>query len=401
MTGTENQGTTETNMRDAYIIGVGQTAVGRHNDLSLRVMAARAVEAAMHDAGAESVEGLYVGNMLSGVLLNQQHLGALIADAAGLRGIDAATAEAACGSGGAAVRWGVMAIASGQHDIVAVCGVEKLTATDPRITTRGLAMAADYDEEASHGVSFVALNAMIMRRYLYEYSLIPEDLAYFPINAHHNGARNPNAMFQKAVDMRTYRRSPVVADPIRVLDASPICDGAAALIICSGDRMAEIKASGRPFARVLASANATDSVAVHSRATPMFLQASYLSSRRAYAQAGLEPQDINFFEAHDAFSVMAALSLEACGFAGPGKAYEMAKEGEITTEGRLPMSTMGGLKARGHPVGATGVYQVVEAYLQLTGRAGPNQVQNAAIGMTQNIGGSGATVATHILQRMN
>lgn len=388
-------------MRDAYIIGVGQTAVGRHNDLSLRVMAARAVEAAMHDAGAESVEGLYVGNMLSGVLLNQQHLGALIADAAGLRGIDAATAEAACGSGGAAVRWGVMAIASGQHDIVAVCGVEKLTATDPRITTRGLAMAADYDEEASHGVSFVALNAMIMRRYLYEYNLIPEDLAYFPINAHHNGARNPNAMFQKAVDMRTYRRSPVVADPIRVLDASPICDGAAALIICSGDRMAEIKASGRPFARVLASANATDSVAVHSRATPMFLQASYLSSRRAYAQAGLEPQDINFFEAHDAFSVMAALSLEACGFAGPGKAYEMAKEGEITTEGRLPMSTMGGLKARGHPVGATGVYQVVEAYLQLTGRAGPNQVQNAAIGMTQNIGGSGATVATHILQRMN
>ena len=388
-------------MRDAYIIGVGQTAVGRHNDLSLRVMAARAVEAAMHDARAESVEGLYVGNMLSGVLLNQQHLGALIADAAGLRGIDAATAEAACGSGGAAVRWGVMAIASGQHDIVAVCGVEKLTATDPRITTRGLAMAADYDEEASHGVSFVALNAMIMRRYLYEYSLIPEDLAYFPINAHHNGARNPNAMFQKAVDMRTYRRSPVVADPIRVLDASPICDGAAALIICSGDRMAEIKASGRPFARVLASANATDSVAVHSRATPMFLQASYLSSRRAYAQAGLEPQDINFFEAHDAFSVMAALSLEACGFAGPGKAYEMAKEGEITTEGRLPMSTMGGLKARGHPVGATGVYQVVEAYLQLTGRAGPNQVQNAAIGMTQNIGGSGATVATHILQRMN
>ena len=388
-------------MRDAYIIGVGQTAVGRHNDLSLRVMAARAVEAAMHDARAESVEGLYVGNMLSGVLLNQQHLGALIADAAGLRGIDAATAEAACGSGGAAVRWGVMAIASGQHDIVAVCGVEKLTATDPRITTRGLAMAADYDEEASHGVSFVALNAMIMRRYLYEYNLIPEDLAYFPINAHHNGARNPNAMFQKAVDMRTYRRSPVVADPIRVLDASPICDGAAALIICSGDRMAEIKASGRPFARVLASANATDSVAVHSRATPMFLQASYLSSRRAYAQAGLEPQDINFFEAHDAFSVMAALSLEACGFAGPGKAYEMAKEGEITTEGRLPMSTMGGLKARGHPVGATGVYQVVEAYLQLTGRAGPNQVQNAAIGMTQNIGGSGATVATHILQRMN
>ncbi|MFZ1464137.1 MAG: thiolase domain-containing protein [Anaerolineae bacterium] len=388
-------------MRDAYIIGVGQTAVGRHNDLSLRVMAARAVEAAMHDAGAESVEGLYVGNMLSGVLLNQQHLGALIADAAGLRGIDAATAEAACGSGGAAVRWGVMAIASGQHDIVAVCGVEKLTATDPRITTRGLAMAADYDEEASHGVSFVALNAMIMRRYLYEYNLIPEDLAYFPINAHHNGARNPNAMFQKAVDMRTYRRSPVVADPIRVLDASPICDGAAALIICSGDRMAEIKASGRPFVRVLASANATDSVAVHSRATPMFLQASYLSSRRAYAQAGLEPQDINFFEAHDAFSVMAALSLEACGFAGPGKAHEMAKEGEITTEGRLPMSTMGGLKARGHPVGATGVYQVVEAYLQLTGRAGPNQVQNAAIGMTQNIGGSGATVATHILQRMN
>lgn len=388
-------------MRDVYIIGVGQTEVGRHNDLSLRALAARAVKAALQDAGADSVQGLYVGNMLSGVLLNQQHLGALIADAAGLRGIDAATAEAACGSGGAAMRWGVMAVGSGQHDMVAVCGVEKLTATDPRITTRGLAMAADYENEASHGVSFVALNAMIMRRYLHDYHLISEDLAYFPINAHHNGARNPNAMFQKAVDMRTYRRSPVVADPIRVLDASPICDGAAALILCSADRIEEIKASGRPFVRVLASANATDSVAIHDRYTPMFLQASYLSSRQAYEQAGITPQEINFFEAHDAFSVMAALSLEACGFAGPGKAHEMAQEGEITTEGRLPMSTMGGLKARGHPVGATGVYQVVEAYLQLTGRAGANQVQNARIGMTQNIGGRGATIATHILERMN
>ena len=388
-------------MRDVYIIGAGQTEVGRHSNLSLRMLAARAVKAAMQDAGAESVEGLYVGNMLSGVLLNQQHLGALIADAAGLRGIDAATAEAACGSGGAAVRWGVMAVGSGQHDMVAVCGVEKLTATDPRVTTRGLAMAADYENEASHGVSFVALNAMIMRRYLYDYHLISEDLAYFPINAHHNGARNPNAMFQKSVDMRTYRRSPVVADPIRVLDASPICDGAAALILCSAERIAEIKASGRPFVRVMASANATDSVAIHDRYTPMFLQASYLSSRQAYEQAAITPQQVNFFEAHDAFSVMAALSLEACGFAEPGKAYEMAKEGEITIEGRLPMSTMGGLKARGHPVGATGVYQVVEAYLQLTGRAGANQVQNARIGMTQNIGGSGATIATHLLERMN
>lgn len=388
-------------MRDVYIIGAGQTEVGRHSNLSLRMLAARAVKAAMQDAGAESVQGLYVGNMLSGVLLNQQHLGALIADAAGLRGIDAATAEAACGSGGAAVRWGVMAVGSGQHDMVAVCGVEKLTATDPRVTTRGLAMAADYENEASHGVSFVALNAMIMRRYLYDYHLISEDLAYFPINAHHNGARNPNAMFQKSVDMRTYRRSPVVADPIRVLDASPICDGAAALILCSADRIAEIKASGRPFVRVMASANATDSVAIHDRYTPMFLQASYLSSRQAYAQAAITPEEVNFFEAHDAFSVMAALSLEACGFAEPGKAYEMAKEGEITIEGRLPMSTMGGLKARGHPVGATGVYQVVEAYLQLTGRAGANQVQNARIGMTQNIGGSGATIATHLLERMN
>jgi acetyl-CoA C-acetyltransferase len=388
-------------MRDVYIIGVGQTEVGRHNDLSLRALAARAAKAALQDAGADSVQGLYVGNMLSGVLLNQQHLGALIADAAGLRGIDAATAEAACGSGGAAMRWGVMAVGSGQHDMVAVCGVEKLTATDPRITTRGLAMAADYENEASHGVSFVALNAMIMRRYLHDYHLISEDLAYFPINAHHNGARNPNAMFQKAVDMRTYRRSPVVADPIRVLDASPICDGAAALILCSADRIEEIKASGRPFVRVMASANATDSVAIHDRYTPMFLQASYLSSRQAYEQAGITPQEINFFEAHDAFSVMAALSLEACGFAGPGKAHEMAQEGEITIEGRLPMSTMGGLKARGHPVGATGVYQVVEAYLQLTGRAGANQVQNARIGMTQNIGGSGATIATHILERLN
>lgn len=388
-------------MRDVYIIGVGQTAVARHPNTSLRSLAAQAVKAAMADAGVESVQGLYVGNMLSGVLLYQQHLGALIADAAGMRGVDAATAEAACGSGGAAMRWGTMAVASGQHDIAVVCGIEKLTATDPRVTTRGLAMAADYEHEAYHGVSFVALNAMIMRRYLYEHQLLPEDLAFFSINAHHNGARNPNAMFQKAVDMRTYRRSPIVADPIRVLDASPICDGSAALVLCSAEYLAELSYNGRPYVKVRASANATDSVAIHDRYKPMFLQAAYESSRQAYAQADLGPQDINFFEAHDAFSVMAALSLEACGFAEPGQAHILAKQGDITTEGRLPMSTMGGLKARGHPVGATGVYQVAEACLQLTGRAGANQVQNARIGMTQNIGGSGATIVTHILERMN
>ena len=379
-------------MRDVVIIGIGQTPVGEHWEKSLRHLAHDAIRAAMLDAGIEGVDALYVGNMLSGQLAGQEHLGALIADFAGLRGIEAMKVEAACGSGAAALRVGVMAVASGMREVVLVCGVEKMTDTSGDVTTSALATAADQEYEVSQGVSFVGLNALLMRRYMHEFGVSHKAFAGFAVNAHRNGANNPNAMFQSPVSEAVYLKAGMICDPINLMDSSPVCDGAACVVLAPADGF-----RGRAKALVLASAVATDSLAIHDRRDPLSLDAVAVSSRKAYAEARLAPSDIHLFEAHDAFSIMSALSLEAAGFAARGAGVRMAEEGEIAIGGRLPISTMGGLKARGHPVGATGVYQVVEVVQQLTGSAGANQVKGAALGMAQNIGGSGATVITHIL----
>ena len=379
-------------MRDVVIIGIGQTPVGEHWEKSLRHLAHDAIMAAMRDAGIETADALYVGNMLSGQLAGQEHLGALIADFIGLRGIEAMKVEAACASGAAALRVGLMAVASGMQDVVLVCGVEKMTDALSDEVTSGLATAADQEYEVSQGISFVGLNALLMRRYMHEYGVTKDQFAPFTVNAHRNGVNNPYAMFRSPVSESAYARASMIADPINLLDSSPVCDGAACVVLAPAS-MYRAKAK----AQILASAVATDSLAVHDRRDPMTMDAVALSSQKAYAEARLTPADIHLFEVHDAFSIMAALSLEAAGFAPRGRAVDMARAGEIGIGGRLPVATMGGLKARGHPVGATGVYQIVEVVEQLTGQAGANQVQGATIGMAQNIGGSGATVVTHIL----
>jgi acetyl-CoA C-acetyltransferase len=379
-------------MRDVVIIGTGQTPVGEHWEKSLRHLSHEAITAAMRDAGVEAVDALYVGNMLSGQLAGQEHLGALLADFSGLGPIEAMKVEAACGSGGAALHVGVMAVASGMHDVVLVCGVEKMTDTGGAVTTSALATAADQEYEVSQGVSFVGLNALLMRRYMHEYQVPHKSFAGFSVNAHRNGANNPCAMFQSPISENAYLRAGMICDPINLMDSSPVCDGAACLVLAPADRF-----RGRAKAQILASVVASDTLAVHDRRDPLVLRGATASSQKAYAQARVMPSDIDLFELHDAFSIMSALSLEAAGFAPRGAGVQMAVEGEIGIGGRVPVSTMGGLKARGHPVGATGVYQVVEVVRQLTGQAGANQVKGAAVGMAQNIGGSGATVITHIL----
>ncbi len=383
-------------MRSVSIIGIGQTPVGEIWDRSLRHLGHDALVAALSDAGVESVDALYVGNMLSGELAGQEHLGALMADFVGWRGVEALKIEAACASGAAALRVGYLAVASGMHDVVAVLGVEKMTDTAGEETTTGLALAADQEYEAAEGVSFVGLNAMLMQRYMHQYGVKHEAFANFTVNAHRNALNNPNAMFHLPLTVKDYVKASMIAAPVNLLDSSPICDGAAAVILCAGDRAREFGLN-RPPVRILASAVATDTLAVHDRRDPLMLEAGFLSAQRAYAQAGMTPRDINLFEAHDAFTIMSALSLEAAGFADPGHGVRLAEEGEIAIGGRVPISTMGGLKARGHPVGATGVYQIVELVQQLQGQAGANQVPHAHIGMAQNIGGSGATIITHIL----
>jgi acetyl-CoA C-acetyltransferase len=385
-------------MRDVSIIGIGQTTVAEHWDRSLRHLAGEAVLAAMEDASIEpgAADALYVGNMLSGLLTGQEHLGALIADFVGLRGIEAIKVEAACGSGAAAMRLGYAAIAGGLHNFVVVCGVEKMTDTVNAETTTGLAMAADADYESIHGLTFVSINALLMRRYMYEYGVKHQDFGNFSVNAHRNAAANPNAMYQSPVTVEQFARARMIADPINLLDSSGIGDGAAAVVLCPTN-VAREYGDGRAV-RIRASSMATDAVAVHDRHDPLWLSASKASAFKAYQQAGVGPRDVDLFELHDAFTIMSALSLEACGFAERGKGVWLAQSGDITREGRIPICTMGGLKARGHPVGATGVYQIVEVVQQLRGEAGANQIPNARLGMAQNIGGSGATAVTHILE---
>ena len=382
-------------MREVIVHGVGQTRVEEHWERSLRDLATEAGLAAMRDAGVDRIDAVFVGNMLSGQVARQENLGALVADWMGQTPAEGFKVEAACASGAAAFRAAFLGVASGALDAVLAVGVEKMTETSGSETTAALATAADADFEGVQGISFVGLNALIMQRYLYEFGWKHTDFAGFSINAHANGARNPNARLREPITERDYARARMICEPINLLDASPIGDGAAAALLLPAEKVA---AGPRPRVKIVGSAAATDSLAVHDRKDPLFLSAAFHSARRVYAQAGITPEQIDFFELHDAFSILGALSLEACGFAERGQGPRLALDGAIRLDGRLPVCTQGGLKARGHPVGATGMYQIVEVVQQLRGEAGENQLSKARIGLAQNIGGSGASIYTHILR---
>lgn len=378
-------------MRQAVILGIGQTKVDEQWDKSLREIGGEAAFAAMQDAGLEKVDTLYIGNMLSSMVSGQNQLGAFFSDWIGLWKQEAVKIEAACGSGAAAFRAALLAVASGEIESALVVGVEKMTDKAGRDVTAALATAADADYEGEQGISFVGINALVMQRYMHEFGWKHEDFAPFSINAHANAMHNPHARLHEKLTVERFEKSSMVAAPINLMDASPIGDGAAAVIIVPAEKVIR-----KPKVLVAASAAATDTIAVHSRKDPLFLQAAYLSSKKAYEMAGITSREIDVFEIHDAFSIMAALSLEASGFAERGQGVRLGLDNEISPQGRVPICTRGGLKARGHPVGATGMYQIVEVVQQLRGECGKTQVDGAKIGMTQNIGGSGATILTHI-----
>jgi acetyl-CoA C-acetyltransferase len=383
-------------MQKIAILGIGQTKVDEHWDKSLKELGGEACFAAMQDANMNKVEALFVGNMLSPMIDGQNQLGTFFSDWIGLWGHEAVKVEAACGSGAAALRAGLMAVASGEINSALVLGVEKMTDKAGHDVTAALATAADADYEVEQGVSFVGINALVMRRYMHEFGWQHVDFAPFSINAHANAMHNPNARLHTEITTKQFENSNMVSTPINLLDASPIGDGAAAVIIVPAEKVDSVP--GRPRVVLSGSAAATDTIAVHSRKDPLFLSAAYASSKRVYDMAGISPDDIDVFELHDAFSIMTALSLEASGFAERGQGPRLGLENEIRPDGRVPVCTRGGLKARGHPVGATGMYQVVEVVQQLRGECGETQVEGAKIGMAQNIGGSGATVLTHILK---
>lgn len=384
-------------MTEVVIAGIGQTPVGEHWDISLRELALAPIESALADAGGLQPGALYVANMLATPLSQQAHLGALIADFAGLAGIEAFTIEAAGASGGTALRVGYLAVASGQVDVALVVGVEKFTDQVGGTVDAALSATGDSDFEAIQGLTPTAQAALLMQRYLHEFDAPRQAFGGFPLVAHANGAGNPQAMFQKAISAETYARAGMVSEPLNMFDVAPNADGAAAVLLTRPELLPP--GFPHPLVRVAGSSMVTDTLALHDRPDPLTFHAARLSARRASRQAGIEPGQADLFELFDAYSIYAALSLEAAGFAERGQGWQLAQDGKLALDGELPVATFGGLKARGNPGGATGVYQVVEAVLQLRGRSGVNQVAGATWALVQSLGGPASSAATHVLER--
>ncbi len=385
-------------MTDVVIAGIGQTPVGEHWDLSLRELAFQAIEAAQKDAAGINPQALFVGNMLAPMVSSQAHLGALIADFAGMRGIEAYTTEAAGASGAAALRAGYLAIKSGFVDSALVVGVEKMTDKVGAEVESEIATSLDSDYEAMQGLTLAGQAALLMQRYIHEFDVPRDVFGGFPLTAHANGVGNPNAMFRRAIKAELYNRVGMVSDPLNMFDAAPDADGAAAMILTRPDLLPANY--DLPQVRITGSSVATDTLALHDRPDPLDFRAVRLSIDRARYQANIEIEDIDFFELYDAYSIFAALSLEAAGFAERGQGWQLAQDDALSLTGMLPIATMGGLKARGNPWGATGVYQAVEAVLQLRGQAGDNQIPNARLGLVQSLGGPASTAIAHIFEKI-
>jgi acetyl-CoA C-acetyltransferase len=385
-------------MTDIIIAGIGQTPVGEHWETSLRSLATQAIQAAIQDSGGLKPQSLYVGNMLSANLSRQAHLGALLADYAGLTGIEAETVEAGGASGGAAIRQGYLAVASGLVDVALVVGVEKFTDVIGPDLEAALATLTDADYESVHGLTLTAQAALLARRYMHENHVPADGLAGFPLTAHANGVGNKNAMYRKAIALETYQKAEPVSEPLNIFDVAPNADGAAALILTRRELLP--KNFPQSVVRLAASTMASDTLALAERSDPLWFTAAQASVEQAFQKAGISREQVDLFEYYDAFSIFAALSLEAAGFAKRGMGWKMAADGSIALTGQLPCATMGGLKARGNPGGAAGVYQAVEAVTQLRGQAGANQIAGARCALIQCLGGPASNAATHLLESM-
>lgn len=384
-------------MRDVAIIGIGCTTFGEKWEASFRDLFVDAGSLALADAelAGEHIDAMYVGNMSAGRFIEQEHIGALIADYAGLstRHIPSTRVEAACASGGLAFRQAVIAVASGMEDIVVAAGVEKMTDVGTGASVDTLAGAADREWEGFMGATFPGLYAMIATDYMHRYPLTREQLGMVAVKNHRNGAKNPIAQFRSEITLETVLSSALVADPLRLFDCSPITDGAAAVILAPLDRAREF--TDTPV-KVLATAQASDTLALHDRRDISCLDATVVAGERAFAMAGIPREKIDFLEVHDCFTIAEICAIEDLGFCKKGEAGSLTEEGVTALNGDLPVNTSGGLKACGHPVGATGIKQVCEVVQQLRGEAGARQV-NGEIGLTHNVGGTGATVVVHIL----
>lgn len=380
-------------MREVAVIGCGMTRFGELWKQSLRDIFVEAALKSIDDAGIDQISSMYVGSMTPGLFVGQEHIGALMADYLGTPQIPAVRVESACCSGGMAFRLGLFEVASGHSDIVLVGGVEKMT--DGADVTYALATAADQEYEVFHGITFPGLYAMIARAHMHKYGTTRQQLALVSVKNHHNGALNPNAQFRGEITVDQVIKATMVADPLTVLDSSPVSDGAACVILASMDVAKKMK---KPSVKVVGTGAATDTLALHAREDITTLKAVKKSAEAAYKMAGLRPSDINLAEVHDCFSIAEICIIEELGFVEKGKGGVYTEQGHTALTGKIPVNPSGGLKSKGHPVGATGVAQVVEVVEQLRGESEKRQVKNARIGMTQNMGGSGASSVVHIFQ---
>ncbi len=383
-------------MVKAYIVGVGMTKVDRHYDKGYHDLVYSAIRMLEKDVKMFSPEAIVVGNMMSSSLYQQDSLAALVADAIGLRGVGGMKVEAACGSGGHAVAIGYSLVASGLYSQALVIGVEKMSDYPTSTVTSALAQAADAEHEYIYGISFPALNALVMRLYMNRYEARREDLAIWPVRMHEYGSKNPFAQLRNRITVEDVINSPTIADPIKLMDSAPIGDGAAAILIASEDIARKINDTPIEIAGV---GLGSDTLDLSSREDLLYPLSIVKASEKAYKMAGVEPKDIDVAEIHDAFTITALLSIEGLGFAKPGESWKMIRDGRFAVGDKPSINLSGGLKARGHPVGATGVYQVAEIAMQLRGDFPGVKASSPSIGLAMNTGGVATLTSVIILRR--
>jgi acetyl-CoA C-acetyltransferase len=371
------------------------TQFGELWESPLRDLFAEAASECLKDAGVErkQIQSAYIGCMSSGLFNFQEHLASILTDYAGLGGIAATRVESACASGGAAFRAAYLEVASGASDFVIAGGVEKMN--DGADATFCLATAADQEYEVYHGVTFPALYAMIAHAHMHKHGTTYDMLAQVAVKNHHNGAKNPRAQFPTEITIDTVKNAVRVAEPLGLFDCSPVTDGAAAALLVPVE---VAKSLGKPIIKIIGSGQAVDTIALHDRSDVARIPVVQAAAQKAYAQAGVGPKDINFCEVHDCFTIAEICCIEELGFFEPGQGGPATVAGDTDHGGKIVINPSGGLKSKGHPVGATGVAQLVEVYEQLSGKCGDRQVDGARVGMAQNMGGSGGSSVVHILE---
>jgi acetyl-CoA C-acetyltransferase len=384
-------------MRDVAVIGVGMPKWGELWELSLRNMFVEAALLAIKDAGVDHIESMYVGSMSPGLFNGQEHLGSLLSDYLGQANIPATRVESACASGGLAFRMAVMDVASGMHDIVLAGGVEKMTEVSGSDATEALATAADADWEGIHGATFPGLYAMMAVAHMEKYGTTREQLAMVSVKNHKHGAKNPRAQFPFPITVDQVINSVKVADPLNILDCSPITDGAAAVIVVPASMVTKF---GKQGVKVAGTGHATDTISLVHRQDLTTIKSTTLAAQQAYAMSGINPESIDLAEVHDCFSISEIIVSEALGFIPQGEGGKAVEEGITDLGGKIPINCSGGLKSKGHPVGATGIAQIVELSEQLLGESEERQVEGARVGLAQNMGGTGGSSVVHILEVM-